>query len=257
MSLADAAEEAGFSQNRDWRTWDAWTSLFDLEVGSELGFSSPVKISSKSVPGAVRQEAASPSIHNPHSGNTFYANTIGSYSPAVKFDPAVESRAFVRLLLSEYRLRPFVEFGWTFEAVGDLSTADGDHGKGYSYFRLLGTGADEVGYWYGVKYDAKPLSPAVGLAFDWTDHWRLLARVQHQKLELNYQKGLEAYARPEGNITIATSKHNIWTVSAGVELGNDWVAIAGGPWLRIIDNGVDAIDVGGYVSLNFRFNWIF
>jgi hypothetical protein len=240
-------------QAKDWTSWDTWRSLGAIEVGVELGFAGKPRIPADAVPEAVKQEAANPTIYHPRSGNTFYRDTIGTYNPGEEFDCGKEGRVYLRLLLTEWRLRPFAEIGSTYTFnENSVSTNNGRASKGYSYFRLLGSGVDEIGYWYGIKYNSNNLSPAAGLAFDINDNWRLIGRTQFQWLILTYQKGREAFAVPEGRTTLDTSKHNIYTHSLGIEFGGRLGSIGGGPWYRHTSNGLKGQDWGGYIALTFR-----
>lgn len=240
-----------FTQTATAQTKDLWI-YGDLELGLELSYSR-LKIPSSAVPEAVQQEAANPSIYHHRSGNTFYKDKIGTFSPGEKFS-AWEGRLHLRLLLTEWRLRPFIEIG----IVGggsDISTNDGTYNKGYSYFRLLGhSGVDYIGYWYGIDYDLDIFSPAVGLAYDISDKFRLIGRVQQQKLELTYQKGREAYGSPEGRITLASEEYDIYTYSLIFEFGNEDVAFTIGPSYTNASNGMEG-GFSGLISFTIRWDW--
>lgn len=211
-----------------------------FEFGAEMTTKN-LTFSSDSAPSAVQEEAANPTIYHHRSGNTFTRSSIGTYDPGEEFS-SNEWRAYLRLIPYGWRLRPFIELGvaGAHESEDDdFSTINGYFNNGYTYFNLLGhSGVDYIGYWYGIKYELKLFSPAIGLVYQVSDNFRVIARTQQQTVELSYQKGREAWGKPEGHIIIATKDHAIYSHSLLADFSDGFIGITIGLISTPVRDGV-------------------
>jgi len=222
----------------------------EIKFGCEVSYTD-LEITGDAVPEAVKMEAANPTIYHHRSGNTFTKGKIGVFNPGESFK-GFEVSIYLRLLSTNWRIRPFLELG--INHVFTKSTNDGHNTIGYSYCKTLGSGIDRICYWYGIDYNMELFSPAIGVSFDIAGGNRLVARVKYQELELDYEKGREAFGKPEGIICLASEKYEIYTFLLGLEFYKNDVLYIIGPQYRSATKGMKG-GLSGSMSVIINIKW--
>lgn len=218
----------------------------------EMGFAGTyrnIHLSNSAIPDAVKKEAANPSITNPYSGRTFDKNRIGTYDPSQTFSFS-EWGLFAKYTLPLRSLfRPYLRLELQYPY--QVSTYEGDYGKGYSYERVLGGGVDYIRYTYGIKYEYTFwVEPEIGLSYV-KDSYSVSVGVGYQRLKLTYYKGIEAYGQTQNLHELGSSTHDIYIIhlDATKHFGES-LAISFRPAF-ITGNGVDGWSLGATLQYLF------
>jgi len=163
------------------------------------------------IPEAVKKEAANPTITNPYSGRTFNKNRIGTYDPSQTFSFG-EWGLFAKYTLPlRSHFRPYLRLELQYPY--QVSTHEGEYGKGYSYERVLGGGVDYIRYIYGIEYKYTFwLEPEIGLSYVKDNSYSISIGVGYQRLELNYYKGIEAFGQTQNLQHLASTTYDLYNI---------------------------------------------
>jgi len=184
----------------------------------EMGFVGTyrsLRLSNSAIPDAVKKEAANPSITNPYSGRTFGKNEIGTYDPSQTFSFS-EWGLFAKYTLPlRSHFRPYLRLELQYPY--QVSTHEGDYGKGYSYERVLGGGVDYIRYTYGIKYEyAFWVEPEIGLSYVKDNSYSISLGIGYQRLELTYYKGIEAFGKTQNLQQLGSTTHDLYNIKFDV-----------------------------------------
>ena len=223
-----------------------------------------IVISDEGVPQAVREEANNPTIVNHYTGRRFDKNTIGTFSPREHLVMPCWNMGAKYV----FPIIPiFVGGEFQFPLYGER-TDDGRLGEDYSYANVLGTGADFVRYFYGIRYNTMIAKPVAGIHIEFPsrgDRFFMESSVKYERANLEYIKGIESYEDTHTIYKIAEQDLNIFDVDfkIGAALIGDrskggliadktrgLIFLHGGP-LIIDKSGIDGWVVGVGAGLRF------
>lgn len=242
LALPVHADEGAFFKKGSW------------ELGIFADFRS-VKVDDDKIPQAVWDEAANPSIVNPHSGRLFGPEEIGTYDPNDKNLPLLELGVYGSWIMPlKLAFKPYLRLDIGYPVI--TGNDSGSYGEGYNYENVLGSGVDYVRYVQGGDIrNPWYVKPWFGFVYN-NDKGEFPFRVSlgasYHPLEIEWKKGIEAWGDTESQETLDSEEFNVWEIKGSFGLGG---GTDGNPFVFTLEptytggDGISAWGIGASIGL--------